>query len=77
MVVKESSYKSYFITEIEKRLSEWLEKEHNDDFSSVSGWNIRRKILDLDLAQMINLCENEKIDIRYKTNNIWQNIWYS
>ena len=44
-------------------------------FIPTSGWNIRRKIIDLDLAQMINLCENEKIDIRYKTNNIWKNIW--
>ncbi len=75
MVIKESSYRSYFVTEIEKRLSEWLEKEHNDDFSSISGWKIRRKILDLNLNQMIELCRNEKIDIRYKTNNIWNNIW--
>lgn len=75
MVIRESSYRSYFITEIEKRLSEWLEKEHNDNFSSVSGWNIRKKILDLNLTQMINLCKNEKIDIRYKTIHIWKSVW--
>lgn len=75
MVIRESAYRNYFISKIEKRLSEWLEKEHNDDFSSISGWSIRRKILDLNLNQMIELCKNEKIDIRYKTNNIWSSIW--